>query len=120
MLATQDHTWVLEGDITACFDEIDHPALMGRVRHRIGDNRVVRLVKAFLRAGVLSEDGVTRDTKMGTPQRGIVSPLLTNLALEVLDEHLAEARERDTATRVDRFPAPPPRTSRVSLGAICG
>jgi len=68
ILASNHYTWVLEGDITACFDEIDHSALMGRVRHRIGDKRVARLVKAFLRSGVLSEDGVTRDTKAGTPQ----------------------------------------------------
>ena len=69
MLATNEYSWVLEGDIKACFDEIDHPALMGRVRDRIGDKRVLGLVKAFLRAGVLSEDGVTRDTKTGTPRR---------------------------------------------------
>src|SRR5664280_1093080 len=74
MFATQGYTWVLEGDITACFDEIDHTALMDRVRHRIGDKRVVGLVKAFLCSGVLSEDGVTRDTKAGTPQGGILSP----------------------------------------------
>lgn len=91
MLATQGYTWVLEGDIEACFDNLDHPALMGRVRRRIGDKRVVGLVKAFLRAGVLSEDGVTRDTKMGTPQGGILSPLLANIALSVLDDHFAEA-----------------------------
>jgi RNA-directed DNA polymerase len=91
MLASNSYEWVLEGDIKACFDEIDHPALMGRVRHRIGDKRVLGLVKAFLRAGVLSEDGVTRDTKTGTPQGGILSPLLANVALSVLDEHFAEA-----------------------------
>jgi RNA-directed DNA polymerase len=91
MLATNEYSWVLEGDIKACFDEIDHPALMGRVRDRIGDKRVLGLVKAFLRAGVLSEDGVTRDTKMGTPQGGILSPLLANIALSVLDDHFAEA-----------------------------
>ena len=80
MLATNEYSVVLEGDITACFDEIDHAALLGRVRNRIGDRRVVALVKAFLKAGVLSEDGVTRDTKMGTPQGGILSPLLAIVA----------------------------------------
>ena len=102
MLATNEYSVVLEGDITACFDEIDHAALLGRVRDRIGDRRVVALVKAFLKAGVLSEDGVTRDTKMGTPQGGILSPLLANIALTVLDDHFAEAWQRDMATRVDR------------------
>ncbi len=99
MLATNEYSVVLEGDITACFDEIDHTALLARVRDRIGDRRVVRLIKAFLKAGVLSEDGVTRDTKMGTPQGGILSPLLANIALSVLDDHFAEAWQRDMATR---------------------
>ena len=102
MFATQGYTWVLEGDITACFDEIDHTALMGRVRHRIGDKRVLRLVKAFLKAGVLSEDQVTRDTKSGTPQGGTLSPLLANVALSALDEHFVDAWERDMATRPRR------------------
>ncbi|HWC11118.1 MAG TPA: group II intron reverse transcriptase/maturase [Acidimicrobiales bacterium] len=88
---TRNYEWVLEGDIKACFDEIDHTALMGRVRRRIGDKRVLDLVKAFLKAGVLSEDGVERDTIAGTPQGGIVSPLLANIALSILDEHFAEA-----------------------------
>jgi RNA-directed DNA polymerase len=102
MLASNRYEWVLEGDIKACFDEIDHQALLGRVRARVGDKRVVALVKAFLAAGVLSEDGVTRDTKMGTPQGGILSPLLANIALSVLDEHFAGAWKANMATRVDR------------------
>jgi RNA-directed DNA polymerase len=102
MLASNEYTWVLEGDIKACFDEIDHPALMRRVRDRVGDKRVLGLVKAFLRAGVLSEDGITRDSKMGTPQGGILSPLLANIALSVLDDHFAAAWQRDMATRTQR------------------
>jgi len=88
---TRNFEWVLEGDIKACFDEIDHTALLGRVRNRIGDKRVLGLVKAFLKAGVLSEDGVERDTITGTPQGGIISPLLANIALSVLDEHFVAA-----------------------------
>ncbi len=84
---THYYEWVLEGDIKSCFDEIDHTALMGRVRNRIGDKRVLGLVKAFLKAGILSEDQVLRDTVTGTPQGGILSPLLANIALSVLDEH---------------------------------
>ena len=60
---------------------------MDRVRQRIGDKRVLSLVKAFLKAGVLGEDQVMRDTVTGTPQGGILSPLLANIALSVLDEH---------------------------------
>ena len=89
----RNYLWVFEGDIEACFDEIDHTALMGRVRRRIGDKRVLSLVKAFLRSGVLSEDGISRDTITGTPQGGILSPLLANIALSVLDEHFARKWE---------------------------
>jgi RNA-directed DNA polymerase len=70
------YEWVVEGDIQACFDEIDHAALMGRVRQRIADKRVLVLVKAFLKAGILNQDGGVRDTITGTPQGGILSPLL--------------------------------------------
>ena len=90
---SRGYEWVLEGDITACFDEISHVGLQDRLRRRIGDKRVLSLVKAFLKAGILSEDGVSRDTITGTPQGGILSPLLANIALSVLDEHFAEAWE---------------------------
>jgi RNA-directed DNA polymerase len=81
------YRWVLDADIAACFDEIDHTALMDRVRTRIKDKRVLALVKAFLKAGVLTELGQMQDTHTGTPQGGILSPLLANIALSVLDEH---------------------------------
>lgn len=86
---SRNYEWVFEADIKACFDEIDHTALMGRVRRRVGDKRVLGWVKAFLRAGVLTEDGRNRETITGTPQGGILSPLLANIALSVLDEHFA-------------------------------
>ena len=90
---TRNYEWVFEADITACFDEIDHTALMGRVRRRIGDKRVLGLVKAFLKAGVLSEEGISRQTTTGTPQGGILSPLLANIALSVIDEHFCQKWE---------------------------
>jgi RNA-directed DNA polymerase len=85
---TKGYRWVLDGDIEACFDSIDHVALMDRVRLRVKDKRVLRLVKAFLKAGILTELGDYEDTDTGTPQGGILSPLLANIALSVLDEHL--------------------------------
>jgi RNA-directed DNA polymerase len=57
------------------------------MRRRISDKKVLGLVKTFLKAGVLTEDGLNRDTRTGTPQGGILSPLLANIALSVLDEH---------------------------------
>ena len=84
------YDWVFEGDIKACFDEIDHTALMDRVRHRITDRRILALIKAFLKAGLLTEAGQPRKTITGTPQGGILSPLLANIALSVLDEHFTD------------------------------
>ncbi len=90
---SRTYEWVFEADIEACFDQIDHTALMERVRHRIGDKRVTGLVKAFLRAGILGEDSKARETITGTPQGGILSPLLANIALSVLDEHFTQKWE---------------------------
>jgi RNA-directed DNA polymerase len=106
----RSYEWVVEGDIKACFDEISHPGLMDRVRKRVGDKRVLALVKAFLKAGILDEDRQLRDTDAGTPQGSILSPLLSNVALSVLDEHIAHApggpgisrNERLTRRRHDR------------------
>ena len=91
LFTSRSYGWVVDADISACFDEIDQRGLMARVRRRIGDRRVQALVAAFLRAGILGEDGVERDTVTGTPQGGILSPLLANIALSVLDEHFVAA-----------------------------
>jgi retron-type reverse transcriptase len=65
---TNGYRWVLDADIEACFDSIDHAALMDRVRARVKDKRVLRLVKAFLKAGVLTEGGGREETFTGTPR----------------------------------------------------
>jgi RNA-directed DNA polymerase len=70
----RSYEWIVEGDIKACFDEISHSALMDRVRMRVGDKRVLALVKAFLKAGILSEDGTLAETDAGTPQGSILTP----------------------------------------------
>ena len=67
-LTSHSYEWIVEGDIRACFDEISHVALQDRVRARIADRRVLALVKAFLKAGILTEDGMLKDTDTGTPQ----------------------------------------------------
>lgn len=89
----RNYHWVFEADIKACFDEIDHSSLMERVRNRIADKRILGLVKAFLKAGVLCEDQTSRETITGVPQGGILSPLLSNVALSVLDEHFTRKWE---------------------------
>ena len=100
---SRTYEWVVEGDIRSCFDEISHSALLGRVRARVGDKRVLALVKAFLKAGILDEDRVLRETDAGTPQGSILSPLLSNVALSVLDEYIAEAPGGPGASRNDRL-----------------
>ena len=84
---TRGYRWVLEADIAACFDEISHTALMDRLRMRIKDKRVCALVKAFLKSGILTELGDREESLTGTPQGGILSPLLANIALSALDDH---------------------------------
>lgn len=101
-LASHSYEWIVEGDIKACFDEISHSALMDRVRLRVGDKRVLALVKAFLKAGILGEDRVLRDIDAGTPQGSILSPLLSNVALSVLDEHIAQAPGGPGASQTER------------------
>src|SRR5689334_22365091 len=69
---SKGYRWVLDADIEACFDSISHAALMDRIRRRIKDKRVLALVKAFLKAGILTELGDHEDTYTGTPQGGIL------------------------------------------------
>jgi RNA-directed DNA polymerase len=70
---------------------------MGRVRQRVKDRRVLALVKAFLKAGVMTESGQFEDSDTGTPQGGILSPLLANIALSALDEHVMAPWQPDAA-----------------------
>ena len=84
--ATRGYRWVLDADIEGCFDHIDHQVVLDRVRARIKDKKTVALVRAFLKAGVLSDLGLEAATGQGTPQGGIISPLLANIALSALDE----------------------------------
>lgn len=73
--ARTGYEWVFETDIAACFDEIDHTALMSRVRRRISDKRVLRLIKAFLHAGVLTGEGACEGYQIGsTARRDLVPP----------------------------------------------
>ena len=99
---TRKYHWVLEADIRACFDEIDHTALMGRLRARIKDKKACALVRAFLKAGVMTCTGNREDSLTGTPQGGILSPLLANIALSALDEHFAAQWQDDPRQRSRR------------------
>src|SRR5512135_526132 len=97
-----NYRWVFETDIKACFDEISHSALMGRLRVRIKDKRICALVKAFLKSGVLTDLGEREETLTGTPQGGILSPLLANIALSALDDHFNQQWRQEMGTSWQR------------------
>ena len=94
------YPWVIEGDIKGCFDQISHHGLMKRVRTDCVDRKVNRLLVGFLKSGALDEEQMIR-TDAGTPQGGIISPLLANIALSIIEERYdkwveqREARGRD-------------------------
>src|SRR3984885_4926188 len=98
----RNYEWVLEADIRACFDEIGHVPLMDRLRARITDKRVLALVKAFLKAGIMTADGDREETYTGTPQGGILSPLLANIALSALDDHFTRQWQTQMGTTWQR------------------
>lgn len=81
--------WFIEGDIKGFFDNIDHDVLVGILRERISDDRFIRLIRKFLKAGYV-EDWTFHNTYSGMPQGGIVSPILANIYLDKLDKYVKE------------------------------
>lgn len=85
------HQWVVDADLKSYFDTIPHERLMALVKARVADGRVLALVESFLRAGVLEESKGWQPTERGTPQGGVISPLLANIYLNPLDRQMAQA-----------------------------
>jgi group II intron reverse transcriptase/maturase len=84
LVGGRGHRYVVEMDIRAFFDSIDHGKLMKLVERRVSDPKVKKLLRQWLRAGVM-EEGVVRGTALGSPQGGVISPLLANIYLNALD-----------------------------------
>jgi group II intron reverse transcriptase/maturase len=83
-LMRNGYSWVIEGDVKACFDEISHRSILRAVREKVMDNAFLDLIRRFLKAGVEVE-GVVEATEKGVPQGGVISPLLANVVLNKLD-----------------------------------
>jgi RNA-directed DNA polymerase len=99
-ITTEPVNWVLDADIRKFFDSVDHDWLMRMIAHRIADPRILRLIRQWLRAGIL-EDGVYADTVEGTPQGAGISPLLANIVLHyVLDLWVAQWKRRHATGHV--------------------
>jgi len=90
-LLQSGHVWVVDADLKSYFDTIPHDRLMARVKERIADGRVLALLEAYLRAGVLEELKGWQPTGRGTPQGAVISPLLANLYLNPLDQRMAQS-----------------------------
>ena len=105
-------TWVVDLDLEKFFDRVNHDRLMARVATRVRDKRLLRLIRAYLNAGVM-ENGLVSPTTEGTPQGGPLSPLLSNIVLDELDRELERRGHAfvryadDCAPRAQRGPKGP-------------
>jgi group II intron reverse transcriptase/maturase len=97
----QKYYWVIEGDIKGCFDNIDHKILLKLLRRRIADDKLVSIIRRFLNAGYV-EDGSIYKPRVGTPQGGIISPLLANIYLHEMDSWWERELYRDQSYRTRR------------------
>ena len=95
-ITTKRVNWVLDADIRGFFDNLNHEWLMKFIQHRVADPRVLRLIQKWLQAGV-SEDGIWSETKVGTPQGAVASPLLANVYLHYALDQWVEAWRKKVA-----------------------
>ena len=93
--------WYIEGDIKGFFDNINHDVMIGILEERINDVRFIRLIRKFLNAGYI-EDWKYFHTYNGTPQGGIISPVLANIYLDKLDRFMEDIIKRDTMGKYRR------------------
>jgi RNA-directed DNA polymerase len=89
----EGHSWCVDLDLEKFFDRVNHDKLMGQIAKRVGDKRLLKLIRGFLNAGVM-ENGLVSPSVEGTPQGGPLSPLLSNLVLDELDRELERRGHR--------------------------
>ena len=102
-LGRQGYRYVLDADISGCFDNLSHSAIMRELSDVVADGNILRLVEKFLRAGVM-EGGKLRPTRVGTPQGGVASPLLSNILLTPFDREMRHRGYRLTRYADDCAP----------------
>jgi RNA-directed DNA polymerase len=115
--AWRGRRWVVETDIANCFEAIPHDRLMKAIEERVCDQSVLRLLRAMLRAGVMS-DGVVRKAVTGTPQGGVLSPMLANVYLHQVDR-VWDVREHGVLVRYADDVVVMCRTRRQGRGCAC-
>ena len=100
LLPHAGYRWIIEGDISSFFDNVNHKLMLRFLKRRIRDKKLLKLVWMFLRSGVM-EEGTVRNTTIGTPQGGIISPLLANIYLHELDRYMERRTKRSHWKRND-------------------
>ncbi|MGI0015701.1 MAG: group II intron reverse transcriptase/maturase, partial [Nitrososphaera sp.] len=100
LLPHTGYTWVIEGDSASFFDTVNHQLMLRFLKRRIKDKKLLKLVWKFLRSGVM-EEGSLRNTTIGTPQGGIISPLLANIYLNEFDRYMERTTKRSSWKRND-------------------
>lgn len=86
-IRTYDLQWVVDMDLSKCFDTLDHEIIIQAIRKRIVDGSVLNLVRMFLQSGVMTDEG-WQASEVGSPQGGVISPLIANIYLDVFDQHM--------------------------------
>ena len=110
----EGHGWCVDLDLEKFFDRVNHDKLMGQIAKRVEDKRLLKLIRAFLNAGVM-ENGLVSPSVEGTPQGGPLSPLLSNLVLDELDRELERRGHRFVRYADDCAP----RAQRAEEGPMC-